>query len=117
MRLPVYFVSPCTCRAGGSGSDIPFFSLPSRGHGRLSTSPAPLRRGALLLPLRGPPGFWFPPKKIGPAEQHLFRLLQKTQSLAWGACATCLWVPRKRAGQKKEIQIMYLYSYVELGRF
>ena len=29
------------------------------------------------------------------------------QSLAWGAGATCLRVPRKRAGQKKEIQIMY----------
>jgi single-strand DNA-binding protein len=29
------------------------------------------------------------------------------QSLAWGAGATCLWVPRKKAGQKKEIQIMY----------
>jgi len=60
----------------------PFFGLRSRGHGRLSTSPAPWRRGALLLPLRGPPGFWFPPKKIGSAEQHLFRFLQKTQSLA-----------------------------------
>ena len=24
MRLAVYFVSSCTCRAGGSGSDIPF---------------------------------------------------------------------------------------------
>jgi len=60
----------------------PFFGLLSRGPGRVSTSPAPWRRGALLLPLRGPPGFWFPPKKIGSAEQHLFRFLQKTQSLA-----------------------------------
>jgi single-strand DNA-binding protein len=29
------------------------------------------------------------------------------RSLAWGARATCLWVPRERAGQKKEIQTMY----------
>jgi single-strand DNA-binding protein len=28
-------------------------------------------------------------------------------SLTWGAGATCPWVPRKRAGQKKEISIMY----------
>jgi single-strand DNA-binding protein len=86
---------------------MPFFSQLSRGHGRLSTSPAPWRRCALLLPLRGPPGFRFPPKKIGSAEARLSRLRRKTQSLAWGAGATCLWVPRKRAGQKKEIQIMY----------
>jgi single-strand DNA-binding protein len=96
------------CHGPGSGRSYPsFFGLLSRGHGRLSTSPAPWRRGALLLPLRVPPDFRFPPKKIGPAEQHLFRLLQKMQSLAWGAGATCLSVPRERAGQKKEIQIMY----------
>jgi hypothetical protein len=49
-----------------------FFGLLSRGHGRLSTSPAPWRRGALLLPLRGPPGFRFPPKKIGSAGTTSF---------------------------------------------
>ena len=103
MRLPVHLVSSCLCRARGSGSDVPFFILLYRGHGRLSTSPAPWRHGALLLPLRGPPGFRFPPKKIGSAEQLLFRLLRKMQSLAWGAGATCLGVPRERAGQKKEI--------------
>ena len=65
-----------------NGSYPSFFGVLSRGHGRLSTSPAPCRRGALLLALRGPPGFRFPPKKIGPAEQHLFRLLRKMQSLA-----------------------------------
>src|SRR5581483_1291731 len=92
---------------GRSGSYCSSFGLLSRGHGRLSTSPAPWRRGALLLPLRGPPGFRLPPKKIGYAEPHLFRLLQKMRSLAWGAGATCLGVPRERAGQKKEIQIMY----------
>ena len=69
---------------------MPFFGLLSRGHGKRSTSPAPLRHSALLLPLRGPPGFRFLPKKIGFAEQHLFRFLRKLQSLAWGAGATCL---------------------------
>jgi single-strand DNA-binding protein len=94
---------------------MPFSGLLSRGHGRLSTSPAPWRRGALLLPLRGPPGFRFPPKKIGSAEQHLFRLLQKMQSLSLGAGATCLGVPRERAGQKKEIQIMYQNRVSHIG--
>jgi hypothetical protein len=74
----------------GGGSYHSFFGLLSRGHGRLSNSPAPRRHSALLLPLRGPPDFRFPPKKIGLAETHLFRLLQKMQSLAWGAGATCL---------------------------
>ncbi len=46
-------------------------------------------------------GFWFPPKKIGPAEQHLFRLLQKMQTLAWGAGATCLSVPREKQSSWK----------------
>ena len=79
------------CHGPSGGDSYPsFFGLLSRGHGRLSNSPAPWRHGALLLPLRGPPDFRSPPKKIGSAEQHLFRLLQKMQSLAWGAGATCL---------------------------
>jgi hypothetical protein len=90
MRRTLYFIPPFPHRVPGSGSDMPFFGLLSRGHGKLSTSPAPWPHGALLLPLRGPPDFRFLPKKIGPAEQHLFRLLQKMQSLAWGAGATCL---------------------------
>ena len=81
MRL-AYSVSIQYDLLSRSGSYHSSFSLLSRGHGRLSTSPAPWRRGALLLPLRGPPGFRFPPKKIGLAEQHLFRLLQKMQTLA-----------------------------------
>ncbi len=90
MRRTPYFFPSFSHRASESGSDMPFFGLLSRGHGRLSTSPTPWRRVALLLPLRGPPDFRFPPKKISPAEEHLFRLLQKMQSLAWGAGATCL---------------------------
>ena len=90
MNLPLYFTFSCLRRASGCGSNRPFFGLLSRGHGRLSSSPAPRQRGALLLPLRGPPDFRFPPKKIGPAKHHLFRLLQKMQSLAWRAGATCL---------------------------
>ena len=90
MRRTLYFIPPFPHRVYGSGSAMPFFGLLSRGHGRLSTSPAPWRRGALLLPLRGPPDFRFLPKKIGFAEQHLFRFLRKLQSLAWGAGATCL---------------------------
>jgi single-strand DNA-binding protein len=37
------------------------------------------------------------------------------QSLAWGAGDTCLWVPREKAGQKKEIQIMYQNSISLIG--
>jgi hypothetical protein len=101
VRPLVRFVSSCLRRTGASGSDISSSPLLSRGHGRLSKSPAPQRHGALLLPLRGPPGFRFPPKKIGSAGRHLFRFLRKMQSLAWGAGATCPRVPRERAGQKR----------------
>jgi hypothetical protein len=65
-----------------NGSYQSLFRVLACGHGWLATSPAPWRRVALLLPLRGPPGFRFPPKKIGSAEQHLFRLLHKMQILA-----------------------------------
>ncbi len=97
---------PSCCDKRRNGSDIPFFAQLSCRYGRLSTPPAPWRRGALLLPLRGPPRFRFLPKR--PAlPRRLFRVLRKMQSLSLGAGATCLRVPRKRAGQKKEIQIMY----------
>ena len=85
---------------------LPFSTAVSRGHGRLATSPAPWRHGAPLLSRHpGPSGFPVPPKKIG---QHLpwpcnesFRPPQKKRSLAWGAGATCLWVPREKAGPKR----------------
>lgn len=82
MRIQACLIRHRYYGLGRNGSYCSCFGLLSRGHGRLSTSPAPWRRGALLLPLRGPPGFRFPPKKIGCAEQHLFRLLQKMRSLA-----------------------------------
>jgi hypothetical protein len=46
-------------RIGTSDCYHSFFVLPCRGHGRLSSSPAPApwRRGGLLLPLRSPPSF------------------------------------------------------------
>jgi hypothetical protein len=90
MRRTLYFIPPFPHRVRGSGSDMPFFGLLSRGHGKRSTSPAPWRHIALLLPLRGPPGFRFLPKRFGFAEQHLFQFLRKLQSLAGGAGATCL---------------------------
>lgn len=90
MRLMVYFISLCLCRGSGSSSAMAFAALLSRRHGRLSNSPAPWWRGALLLPLRGPPDFRFPPKKGGPAERHRFAFFQKMQSLAWGVDAPCL---------------------------
>lgn len=90
MRILAYFIRPSCYGPSRGGSYRSFFGLLPRGHGRLSSSSAPWRRGGLLLPLRGPPDFRFPPKPIGPAEQHLFRLLQKMPRLAWGAGATCL---------------------------
>jgi hypothetical protein len=51
-------------KAERSGSVILFFSQLSRGHGSLSTSLAPGRRGSLLLPLRGPPVSGFLPKRL-----------------------------------------------------
>src|SRR5882757_8729470 len=57
VRRTLYFITPFPHRASRSGSDMPFFGQLSREHGRLSTFPAPGQHGALLLPLRGPPGF------------------------------------------------------------
>ena len=78
-----------------------FFGLLSRGHGRLSTSPAPWRRGALLLPLRGPPGFWFPPKKIGPAGTTSFLVPPENAELGLGSrCHLPLGAPRESRAEK-----------------
>lgn len=85
MKLTVYFVSQCRCRGNGSGSKMPFFGLLSRGQGRLSESPAPWRHSTLLLPLRGPPGFRFPPKKIGSAEQASFPVPPENAELGLGS--------------------------------
>ena len=104
MRLAVYFVSSSTCRAGRSGSDIPFFRLLSGGHGRLSTSPAPWRRGALLPPLRGPPGFWFPPQKSALPNSIFSGSSRKRRARPGEQVPPCLRAPRKRVGQKKEIR-------------
>ena len=107
MRPLVLFVSSRLCRTGASGSDISFSRLLSRGHGRLSKSPAPRRHGALLLPLRGPPGFRFPPKKIGSAGRHLFRFLRENAELGLGSrCHLPSGAPRESRAEK-EIHIMY----------
>ena len=101
--MPLLFVIGGPRKANAGDSHRFLFCLHSRGRGRLSNSPAHRRCGVLLLPLRGPPDFRLPPKKTSFAEIHLFRLLQKMQTLAWGAGVTCLQVPCERAGQKKEI--------------
>ena len=73
MRLRVF--EPGRCRAGGNGSDRPFFSLCSRGHGGRSASAAARRRAAALLPLRGPPVSGFLATRSALPKSIFFRLL------------------------------------------
>ena len=95
MRPREHFIRVCCYRQGGSGSDRSLFSLLSRGHLRVSPSRAAWRRGAVLLPLRGPPGFGFPPKRTGPPRERFlgappgnaeFRLGSQYHLLSGCAC-------------------------------
>ena len=96
VKICVYFTRHCFHGATGAALIAPFSSLLSGGHGRLSTSPAPWRRSALLLPLRGPPGFRFPPKKIGPAEQPSFPGPPENAELGLGSrCHLPLGAPQE----------------------
>jgi len=70
--MSVLFIIAGPHKADASDSDRLLFCLHPREHGRPSNSPAPGRRGVVLLPLRGPPEFRFPRKKTSFAEIHLF---------------------------------------------
>jgi len=89
-----------------NGSYQSFFGVLSRGHGRLAISPAPWRRVALLLPLRGPP-VSASSQKDRPCRTASFPAPPENAELGLGSRCHVPQVPRKRAGQKKEIQIMY----------
>lgn len=111
MRLHVCFHWHRLCCAWRCDCYDSFFQPVSLEHSRLATFPAPWRRGALLLLLRSPPDFRFLPKSLA-LPNELFRFLRKMPTLALGAGATCLTVPRQRAGQKKENQ-----NHVPKSRF
>src|ERR1700731_3398234 len=106
VRRTLYFIPPFPHRVPGSGSDMPFFGLLSRGHGKLSTSPAPWPHGALLLAAR-PSGFPVSCQKDRPCRTASFPAPPENAELGLGSRCHLPLSARKRAGQKKEIQLMY----------
>ena len=101
MRLHVPLHWHRLCCAWRCDSYDSFFQPVSLGHSRLATVPAPWRRGALLLLLRSPPDFRFLPVSSA-LPNELFRFFRKMQTLALGAGATCLTVPRENRAKKGE---------------
>src|SRR6185369_13669918 len=106
--MPLLFVIGGPRKANAGNSNRFLFCLHSRGHSRPSNSPAHWRRGVLLLPMRGPPDFRFPPKKPASPKFQVFRLLQKNADLRLGS--RCYLrpsaLPESRA-EKGDLKIMY----------
>jgi hypothetical protein len=105
VTICVYFTRHCFHGATGAALIAPFSSLLSGGHGRLSTSPAPWRRGALLLPLRGPSGFPVSSRKDRPCRTASFPAPPENAQLGLGSrCHLPQRCPAREQGRKRRFK-------------